>query len=133
MSDQNSEGKWAYGRAGGPFYGGFDTREEAILEARDIYEGSFYVGQLRPPIRPEGIINAADILESLANDDDYQGEWAEGWPDASEAQVQELDDEFTRVLAAWLDRHGLRPKWFVVPDPELIEAAEAQAVEGGLE
>ena len=53
---------------------------------------------------------------------DYSGEYAEGWDVSTIEHREELEAEVRAVMAKWLDRHGLRPQFFVVQDiQEFIE------------
>jgi hypothetical protein len=102
------------------FNGTFDTIEEACEEAAaDVLmhgepgnTGYFWVGEIVPPAQPETYWYAEDWLECVSCDDEYGGEWADGWDESTDAQQKELEEEVRKVLSAWLDRHDLRPKFF---------------------
>ena len=104
-----------------PYYGEFDTREDAI--AGGIAEGytSFWVGQSRPPLPlSEGVYADAVIesaLESLEDEwllDDF--EW-----EPSHEQVEALQVELRKVVDQWVKEQGLEPTWVVSDQGELIE------------
>lgn len=72
---------------------------------------------MRAPIAPEDYIEAVEVLESVQCSDDYDSEFAEGWPNASKEQLAELTAEIRKVLGGWLDKHGLRPTFFICDEP----------------
>ena len=114
----NIAGKWGHSHDGEYYTGAYDTREEAVAEARAV-ENRF-VGQFRDPQAPEDCIDADDLLEKSACQDDYEGDWADGWPDATAEQRKELTTAVQKVYGEWLDKHGLRPKWGMVENGEEI-------------
>lgn len=121
--------KWAYSHDGEVFYGEFDSWYEAALEAlcsdpKNLDE-STWVGQCESPCQPDDTYLADIILEHVACQDDYMGDWAEGWPNASQSQTDELDVAFRKVFGEWLDRHKLRPKFYIVPDSRQVTKQEA--------
>ena len=119
---------WAYSRDREMFHGDYPTWWEAVHIAtseKDGPDAGVWVGLCVPPWPPEHISIADIVLEHIACQDDYSGDWAADWPDASKAQETELDDMLRAVLAAWLDKHDLRPKWFTVPKSEWKTRAEA--------
>jgi hypothetical protein len=97
------------------YNGSFGSIEEAIAESLSL--GVFWVGECTPPTQPEHYFDASDWLETVSCQDEYCGDYAEGWDIATKEQRRELDEEVQKVMAAWLDRHDLRPKFFVVHDP----------------
>lgn len=124
------EGKWSISTNGENYSGTFDTAEEAIEEGKQYGEwngGTFWVGQCVAPIQPEDLFDGWSIDNWLENDvyehDDYAGEWAEGAVNASKDQCEELAAEIRPLIAAWLDRHGLRPTHFNV-DPASVRKIE---------
>lgn len=134
MSEENSKtesltGKWSISTGGGQYYGTFDTMEEAIEEGR-TYGKTFWVGQCVTPAQPEDLFDGYSVLNWLENTvyehDDYAGEWAEGAVDATREQCEELAEEITPLIAAWLDRHNLRPRHWIIDTASVrkIEASE---------
>lgn len=101
-------GKWSISTDEENYHGTFDTAEEAIEEGKQ-YGGTFWVGQCTDPMPPEEIWDAGDWLEQVRCHDDYSGDWAEGAVSPNKEQCRELEGEVRKVMAAWLDRHGLRP------------------------
>lgn len=94
------------------YYGKFDTIEEALAEAESNDYGTVWIGIVSPPPAPESRWCAEDWLEDVSCQDEYCGEWAEAWDRSTEKQRQELEDEVRQVMAAWLDRHKLRPTFW---------------------
>lgn len=123
MSD-NNQAKFAISRCGGIFEGEFETRESAINDA--IMHGwqKFYVGKMVKPTQPEFWFEASDWLEMVSCQDDYPGDWSTDWDRSTAAQRDELTQEVRAVLAAWLDRHNLRPVHFIVPESEEITVCD---------
>lgn len=122
MSKDTVAGHWAIS-LNGENYGSVDfpTKEEAIAEGRALYPGeTFYVGQIEAPTPPEDLWRAEDWLEHVSVQDAYCGEHAEDWDDSTEGQRKELEEEVSKVMAAWLDRHDLRPKFWNVVTEETI-------------
>lgn len=110
---------YCYSRDEKTFYGRFDTIEEATDEALDGHE-SGWVGEAVPPPQPETFWRADDWLEHVSVQDEYSGDWAEDWDESTKEQRAELEAEVQSVMAAWLDKHGLRPKFFNVKNSKLV-------------
>lgn len=115
----SAEGRWGHSRDGELYTGFFDTREEALAEARA--NDSEFIGQYRDPISPEACIEADLLTEHVLCQDDYCGEWAEGVLDFTKEQEAELTAAIRRVFGEWIDRHGLRPGFGIVEKPETVE------------
>jgi hypothetical protein len=99
----------------------FPTEDAAITEGMEYYAGEpFYVGKLEEPPQPEEFFGCDDWLDHVSCQDDYAGDHADGWDCSTEEQRDELDKEVRKVLAAWLDRHNLRPTFFNVTHPKRI-------------
>lgn len=124
--------QWAYANnIEDNFQGTFDTKQDAIEEAlANADEGeTIHVGRLCPPIQPEEYWAAEDWLEHVSCQDDYTGDFADDWEESTEWQRQELEREVRAVMAAWLDRHKLRPRHFLVRDTEAFDVIDGRAVE----
>ena len=134
-------GKWSYSFDEETFHGSeIESVEGAIAEALSESEHGdgrrFWIGQCESPIQPEDMWNAADWLEHVSVQDDYSGDWAEDWDRSTKEQRKELEAEVRAVLAAWLDRHKLRPTHFKIDNDsvreftvEVIDGVEPKAVE----
>ena len=111
------------------YVGGFETREEAVQAAReDGLDSVYYLGEERPPIQPENLFDPEDWLEKVSCQEDYSIEAADGWSDpVTKDQLEELQAEVSLVMAAWLDRHKLRPKFFLVENIEVVNLDEEKS------
>lgn len=110
------------------FHSKCPTIEAAIEEAIHDYDYEhFWVGRVIPPPQPETLWAAEDWLEHVSVQDEYSGEWAEEWDGSTDDQRAELETEVRRVMAAWLDRHQLRPKFFNITDPIEYQVIAGQA------
>lgn len=99
----------------------FFSREAAIAGGTDYFDGEpFYIGKLVPPSPPEDRFGAEGWLDDVSCQDDYSGDHAEDWDASTREQREELETEVRRVMAAWLDRHGLRPAFRNVLETERI-------------
>lgn len=112
---------FSYSRDESRFHGSFDTREEAVAEALDGYEEG-WVGENEPPPQPEYLWDAEDWLEHVSCQDEYGSDAAEGWDDSTKEQRAELEIEVRKVMAAWLDKYDLRPKFWTVVNTERVTA-----------
>lgn len=122
--------QWAYSRnEDGTYFGDFPDWRSAALDALHGYEDirpGIWVGRCEPPVDPEHFIDANLILDHICCQDEYCGDWSDGWPGESQEQHDELTDAIRSVLAEWFDRHKLRPKFFTVPAPFFVTLSEAQ-------
>jgi len=88
------------------------------------------VGIMRIPREPETFIDADDILDKLVECDheDYFLECAEYYlQHVPKDAKDELTFMFRNLFGQWLERHNLRPKWFVVGDRWTVTAGEIRA------
>lgn len=113
MSTEEDDKQYTLSRDGERYYGRYATVQEALNEANS---DRCWIGIATPPPSPETMWHAEDWLEHVSVQDSYCGEWAEDWDESTKSQRDELEDEVRRVMAAWLDRHGLRPKFWTVTD-----------------
>lgn len=112
------------------FQGSFSTKQDAIAEALAGADdnSTICVGRMVPPNQPEELWHAEDWIEHVSCQDDYCGDWAEDWDGSTDSQRHELEREVRAVMAAWLDRHKLRPRHFMVRDVEDFDVVDGQAV-----
>jgi hypothetical protein len=107
-------GKWSISTNGENYQHEFDTLENAIAEGT-CYGGRFYVGQCVAPVPPETLFDHWSVdqwIEQVREHDDYSGEWAADALAVTKEQQEELAAEIRPVIAAWLDRHKLRPTFW---------------------
>jgi hypothetical protein len=114
------EGKWGYSTDEESYTGAYDSREEAIEEAKDTDETHFWVGRYSAPPSPESCIDAEDLIDKVLCQDEYCGDWAEGCLDCSKEQLVELTDSIRKVFGEWLYQHDLRPAFGLIIEPEEI-------------
>ncbi len=102
------------------FSGDFDTVELACQEAaRDPDIGCFFwVGEVTAPPGPEAFFDADLWLEHVSCQDEYSLDCAEDWDQATAVQKEELEEAVRNVMSLWLDRHNLRPGFFMVSQPQ---------------
>lgn len=120
-------GKWSLSTNGENYHHQFDTRDEAIGEGNS-YGGTFYIGQCVSPTPPEDLFDGWSVESWLENSvwehDDYAGEWAEDAVHPTSTQRDDLAEQIRPVIAAWLDRHNLRPKFWNI-DPASVEQIDS--------
>ena len=106
---------WAYSTDEEIYHGDFKTAEDAADEAFSDYpeHNTMWVGEKYSPCA-ESYIDADLLIDHVACQDEYSLECAEDWPGASKEQLAELADIVRREFGAWLDRHGLRQRFFLV-------------------
>ena len=109
----SNENHYSLSLDGERFSGRYATIEEAL---KDADSNIVFVGLAVAPPQPETFWAAEDWLEHVSTQDPYCGDWADNWDDSTHQQRAELEDEVRKVLAAWLDRHGLRPRFWDVKD-----------------
>ena len=128
MTARDLVGKYAISSDEERFDGYYATLEEAIGEAAVGYAYTrFWVGVMRAPVQPEMYWEAYDWLENVSTQEEYGSDWADGWDCSSKEQRKELEDEIRPILAAWLDRHKLRPEFFLVDNVVEYEVIDGKA------
>jgi hypothetical protein len=102
------------------YCGEFATAELAVAEAADSQPDGhrFWVGENVRPTQPETMWHAEDWLELVSVQDEYSCEWTEGWDESTYAQRAELETAVRTLMAEWLDRHGLRPRFWNITKPQ---------------
>ena len=119
--------QFAYSRDGESYNGRFDTFEEAKAEA--CAAGCRFVGECVEPPAPEGYFDADDWIEHVSCQDEYSIDAADDWCRPTREQREELNREVQAVMAAWLDRHGFRPTFFLIDNAVELPADEVAKVE----
>lgn len=115
------KGKWGYSTDEERYSGSFDTKEDAIQEARacEDKDGDFFVGQFEE-IR---ISVCGDRVIDQAQEDAYEqaGEYAEDWlAKIPRERVDELTCQLSEVFDGWLKKYDLTPT-FATVDSATIE------------
>lgn len=101
--------KYAVSRDGELYHGEFSSIEEAKTEASLNGWGKYFVGECDVPVQPES--------------------WWKYWDESTKEQREELEEEVRNVMSAWLDRHGLRPRFCNIVNPIEFEAATSESAE----
>lgn len=109
--------KYSYSFTEDNYTGEFDSREDAIKEAKQERPNARYVWTGRNvPVDPLRYVTADMLIEHIINYDDFCIEQAEDWP----ARTQEQEDELTAALQGvfrdWMIRHKLTPTFWLVED-----------------
>jgi len=124
------ERKWSISSDGEHYRGQYDTLEQAAQEGT-VLHGRFWVGQCSAPIPPENLFDRDIVdhwIEGVLEHEDYSGDWADGPWNASRERRAELAKQMQPVIAAWLDRHGLRPRHWNI-DPMTVRFFDAEPEE----
>lgn len=117
--------KYSYSRDGEMFYGGFETREEAIKEGNvdsdgeDIYIGEAVMKTIGKYLTDSHIRN---LLESIAeNAGEECGEATDGWLyKLSKEELNNLKGQIQAVLEEWATQSGYQPKFYHVENVEQV-------------
>lgn len=120
-------GKWAYSQNQENYEGAFDSKEEAIEEAKsEGAEGLVWIGQLKE-VKPS--ILGYQICEQL-HEHAYEevGEYADSWLcDISREDESELTQRLTDEFYKWAKEKGHLPKYFWgVENIERIDLSEVK-------
>lgn len=95
------------------YHGEFETREGAIEEAKSEGLKRFWTGEnVRPD--PTDFIDGSDVIERIVCQDEFTGDWADGWPEATKEQEAELTGMLRAAFNLWMEKHGLGPKFWNV-------------------
>jgi hypothetical protein len=104
--------------------GDFETREAALAAGRvdaDDAGATVWTGEASDPCQPEDCIDGNDLIEAVCNHEDYLLEFAEDWGRCTKGQLDELTAKVREVFRKWLNRHKLRPHWFLVDEATVQE------------
>lgn len=125
--------KYAYSHDEELYHGDYDTPEEAAIEGLDGADENdrVWVGVKVPPPQPELYFQIEDLIENVSCQDEYGLECAEDWYDGTAVQEKEINAEVSAVIGRWLDKHGLRPKFFLVEETIEWELDGDQPVPAG--
>lgn len=96
--------------------------EDAIddsLDSQDVEEGeviTIWSGETSKHRVSDWVPDMMDAIDNAAYDE--CGEWADGWPSATDEQRQELQTATKKLADEWADKYGQQPGFFTVEDPE---------------
>lgn len=118
--------QWSISTDGGEnYHGRFTSKEEAIADYKASMQGWYgtvHVGSCVPPPQPEDLWDADDWLDCVSRHEAYSLDCADDWDKGiTREQKRELEAEVRVVMARWLDRHQLRPDFFLIEDAEEIK------------
>lgn len=119
MSTPDWTGKWAYSFDEENYSSSvFASRAEVVAELQDC-DRAVWIGQCKPVDPPELFFTSWSVeewLKSVLEQDEYSIEAAEGSLNATRDQTTELAEEIRPIISAWLDRHGLRPRFYLIDE-----------------
>lgn len=114
-------GKFSVSWDGERYHGDYGSIEEAMSEGTNSGR-AFWIGECEPPTQPEDLWDADEWLEYVSCQDEYCNEWAEDWDQSTKEHRAELEAMVRPVLAAWLDKHDLRPKFYNIVNAKKFDA-----------
>ena len=118
-------GAWGYSQSGETYHCGFDSREDAIEEARECCDGDFFVAEGMQPHPGDFVPDADDIIETMQERaaDSEGGEWTEDWLEGDGKPSKEARDELEAFLKTWAAKHCPVTWWLfgMTGEPERIE------------
>lgn len=105
------------------------TREEAIAEgigdlaqSGDLEPGGWFFTGITIPITVEGLSESRDWGDDIVENidgwlcDNFGGESAEEGLDATKEMTDELHNDVEKVVRAWIIKHGLTPKCWLMEE-----------------
>jgi len=121
---------WSYSTNEERYEGDFETEADAVAFALTLVSDGeeFWVGEDSEPVQPEDWWEAADWLEHVSSQDEYSMDCADSWDRSTKEQREELEAAVRNVMAEWLDRHRLRPTFWVVKDPVSYRRIDGKAM-----
>lgn len=114
------------------FEGTFDTVDEAIQEAIGSQLDpmpTMYV-DVCECVYPdaERYVRALHVIEHIREQDEFGSDAAEGWPQCSNEQLDELTADLQAVVGAWLDRHKLRDCYYLAKNIRRFSVVNGEVV-----
>ena len=125
------DGKYAWSIDEENYHGPFVTIGEAFLDAElsgEEVAPRVWIGACYLPTA-EAYVDADLVIEHITCQDEYYIDAAEDWPHATKEQLAELTRELQQTVGAWLDRHKLRERFFLVRDAKRYARVNGQVVE----
>lgn len=112
--------KYSYSFDEEMFHDSYDSPEEAATEALANSEEDtvVWVGRNVAPPEPEQYFDIDDLIELVSCQDLYSGDYADGWYSGSREQEKEINEQVRELIRKWFDKHGLRPRFWLVEDVE---------------
>ncbi len=110
--DESSETGWTTVEAATP-------QEAAAQAFAESDADVVYVGAAVRP-RPEDYIDLDRILDDIGEQEEFAGEWTDGWRDYSEEHQAGLTAALQKAFGDYLDAHNLRPAFYNVENIEAI-------------
>lgn len=130
MSGTNEPCQWAYSSNEEDFTGLFASPEEAAAVGFDEDEDAtrLWIGRA-VPYEPETHLHGEDVIDMITRDSEEEllQDAAYGWPHASRDKVADLTQRLRDAFVAWMDAHGLRPRFFSVDDVRQVTRPEEAA------
>ena len=126
--------KWAYSFNGEEYTGSFDSKAEAIKEARAEWGDrdtaispmpeKLYAGiEVEPPITWCDM--GENYVESMQEQLDEYGEWAELFDgQVTNEDIEELDKSLNAAVEKWIKDRNIKPGFFIVDAVEEINIAD---------
>lgn len=113
---------YCYSTCGERYEGPFDSREEALLEGRELFpEHTIWTARIVAPLpRVLCALTGEDVVETLREAAwNEVGDFSDDWLAYCSNETKEaLGEELRAVVERWLKRNGHEPSWFAVDDVE---------------
>lgn len=128
-----TDGKWVHNSCDWDMWHGtseFDTRDAAIADGREEYEGrKFYVGRVYNVTFEEFAPDLDTILEQTgeAAFEDV-GEVCEGWPIVAKAKREHAERDLRNLFREFATVYGLQPTFWRVDNIETVSPAPREGV-----
>lgn len=108
----------------------FETREAAIAYGRSAFEGSFWVGSGSLVTVEQFGRWASDEVCSAIDRGEFEEEEELGADDAVISRPsEEEENDLTRILADWCDRHKLLSAWWNLSHIEQVNYSQREEEE----
>ena len=113
--------KWAFSFDNERYYGGFDSKDDAIEEGvKDAELNGYdrlYIGEEIRDFTP--FINVSSIIEEIQENACDHSEYADDYlEDVQDNHLIELETTLNNVLVEWMSKHNYNPTFFSVEEYE---------------